>query len=107
MNETTINSAYNNLSYAKKVFATVAENLIDAKNQLEVQKAGALLSGAIEGKNAELREASARDVLGGHYLEVAELEAEEREARLELDLASIEVERVKSLIRLEELLAGK
>jgi len=56
-----------------------------------------------DGKNAEIREAQAREHLQAQYLKVAHAENLERKARYDFDKAGIEVDTVKTLLRIAEL----
>lgn len=85
-----------------------AEALADAyrvqvlKNALEQAKGERLLDGTIKGKNPEEREASARQSLPHLYRAVAETETEAHKSQVAMRLAALDVERVKTLLRLAE-----
>ena len=103
--EQKIRYAYGLLSSATSEYHEATEQAIMARSALERAKLGGLASGAIEGKNAELREASARKQLAGLYAELETAEKEERSARLWLDLARLGVEEIRALLRLAEIQA--
>jgi len=104
---TDISTAYDQLTHATTAAFIAAETAANAKAALEVARAEATHDGRIDGKNQEQREAQARQVLTCQYnaLEVADTAA--RYTRHGLDLARIEVERVRVILRLAELTSGK
>jgi len=104
MNEEIINKAYNELAEAKKKLFVVGERAISAKAALEARKVTAIVNGEIEGKNAEAREAAAKALLFLEYEALESAEVDERFARQDYDIAYIEVERVRALLRLQEVL---
>ena len=99
----TIEIAFSDMVESKKEHYRTAEKLANAKAELEKQKLIGLADGTIDGKNAELREASAREKLADLYANAEKAEAAEREARLNLDISQIEVDRLKTILRLAEL----
>lgn len=96
-------SAYKNLAAARTQLFTDAENAIEARSVLESEKAQAMTAGKFDGKNAETREAQAREFLKAQYLTVTECERQERRARFDFDRADIDVDTVKILLRIAEL----
>ncbi|RPJ40092.1 MAG: hypothetical protein EHM35_00360 [Planctomycetaceae bacterium] len=80
-----------------------AEQAIAARAALEIAKLAGLAGGTIDGKNADLREAKAREVLAEDYARLEAAEAGERRTHIDLDLACIQVEEVRALLRLMEL----
>ena len=96
-------SAFQNLTQARAALFTAAEVSIMEKYLLEEQRANATTGGVFDGKNAEIREAQAREHLQPQYLKLAAAENAERKARFEFDRASIEVDTVKTLLRIAEL----
>jgi len=95
--------AFENLTKARAALFTAAEVSIMGKYLLEEQRAQATTGGVFDGKNAEIREAQAREHLQPQYLKLATAENAERKARYEFDKASIEVDTVKTLLRIAEL----
>lgn len=95
--------SFTNLSAARAALFTAAEITIMEKYLLEEQRAAATTGGVFDGKNAEIREAQAREHLQPQYLKLAHAENAEREARFDYDKASIEVDTVKTLLRIAEL----
>jgi len=91
--------AFEELAAATSDYARAAFVAACSKQELEAAKAEGLASGVIEGKNAELREAKAREVLVGFYANVEAAEQTEHNCRLRLDLARIEVDSIKTLLR--------
>jgi hypothetical protein len=99
---TDLTNAYDNLAAATAAAFETGETAANAKRTLEVAHADALTAGLIDGKNTEQREAQARQILVEEFIaqEVASTAA--RCARHDLDLARIEVERVRAILRLAE-----
>lgn len=98
-----LTAAYQNLARLMTQAHTAARQEIDAKSELERRRLAAIADGTIDGKNAELREASARQVLADLYETCEQAERVASDAKLALDLARLEVERVRALLRLAEL----
>lgn len=99
MDERTISDAYERLKGARLALWEAAEQTIRARLNLEKERAARLMTGEIAGKNEGEREARARELLHSLYEAVERAEAEERRARLEHDLAKLEVERVEAVLR--------
>ena len=104
MDELTINTAYSILAEKKQALADKAEKVIEFTYKLETKKAVALQDGTIEGKNAEIRDAVAREFLKIEYDDLKLAEYDESVARVEFDIAQFEVSRVQALLRLAEVL---
>jgi len=100
--EKEINAAKEQLKTATIACSDVGMQLANAKATLEIEKAKGFASGSIEGKNAELREAAARELLSDLYTNVDNLSVAYDKARLDLDLARIEDSRIGMLLRLQE-----
>lgn len=81
------------------------ETVIAARESLERARSQALLENKFDGKNAEIREAQAREHFHTAYDELSAFEADERRAKLEFDLALSALELVKYRLRVAELLA--
>lgn len=96
-------SAFDNLTTARATLFTATEVAIMEKYLLEEQRAAATTGGVFDGKNAEIREAQAREHLQAQYLKLAHAENAERKARYNFDKSSIEVDTVKTLLRIAEL----
>jgi outer membrane protein OmpA-like peptidoglycan-associated protein len=96
-------SAFQNAQTARDALYTATENTIATKDALETAKAETFLSGKLDGKNAEARDAQARTLLAGQYEAVTIAERSERAARYKFDKASIEVDTLKTLLRIAEL----
>jgi hypothetical protein len=99
---TDLTNAYDNLAAATAAAFETGETAATAKRALEVAHADSLTAGRIDGKNTEQREAKARQILADEFnaLDVAATAA--RRARHNLEMARIEVERVRALLRLAE-----
>lgn len=95
--------AFESLTTARAALFTAAEVSIMEKFLLEQQRSEATASGKIDGKNAEIREGQVRDLLADQFLKLATAENAERKARRDFDLASIEADAVRTLLRIAEL----
>ena len=100
MDVSTITAAYHNLALAREALQAAGTAAIMDKIALDVATARATLAGEIIGKNAEERAAKARDLFAAQYNALEVSESAERLARMEYDLATYEVERVKLIVRL-------
>lgn len=104
--ELEITKGYELLETAIQGLYEAGENETGARATLETRRLAGLADGTIEGKNADQREASARQVLEAEYLALEHAERTCRSARLVCDLARLEVERVRAQLRLAELLGS-
>ena len=96
-------TAFENLVTARTALFGATEGAIEAKAELEAAKYQALVGGVIDGKNAEIREAQLRTHLEVNYAKLDTAERTERAGRHQYDQASIEVDTVKTLLRIAEL----
>ncbi len=96
-------TAFANLTSSRSALFTATEAAIMEKYLLEEQRAAATTGGVFDGKNAEIREAQAREHLQAQYLKLAHAENFERKTLFDYDLASVEVDTVKTLLRIAEL----
>ena len=96
-------SAFDNMTKARAALFTAAEITIMEKYLLEEQRAAATTGGVFDGKNAEIREAQAKQHLEGNFAKLEQAEKQERAAKHLFDRASIEVDTVKTLLRIAEL----
>lgn len=101
--ENEINKAKEELKKATIAYNDASIDLASAKAELDTAKAEELASGRIEGKNAELREAAARNLFGEMYELINNLQSEYDKAKLNLDLARIEDNRISMLLRFAEI----
>ena len=76
---------------------------ITAKQELEDTKLSLILSGSIDGKNAEIREAQMAEKLAKHIQNVRQVEDAERRAKHEFDQALTDLDSTRYLIRVAEL----
>jgi hypothetical protein len=100
MDEQTVTAAYDKLARARVELWGAIERVIRARLDVEKERGARMMTGEIAGKNETEREARARELLSSLYLALESAEADERRARLEHDLAKIEVERVELIVRL-------
>ena len=107
MDKTTLTNmatfAFASMTEARQQLFAQTENAITAKAELDTAKYGALMAGVIDGKNAEIREAQLKDHLEAEYAKLELAEKAERGARYGFDKASIEVDTLKTLLRIAEL----
>lgn len=96
-------SAFLNLTSARAELFSSAEAVIEAKAELETARTQAYLGGVFDGKNAEIRDAQARQHLEANFAKLEEAEKRERSSKHLFDRASIEVDTVKTLLRIAEL----
>jgi hypothetical protein len=100
MDEQTISAAYGKLAQTRVELWGAIERTIRARLDVEKERGARMMTGEIAGKNETEREARARELLGALYLALESAEADERRARLEHDLAKIEVDRVELVVRM-------
>ena len=96
-------NAFANAQTARDNLYESAENNIATKEALETAKVEIALSGKLDGKNAEIREAQARTLLADQFLAVTITERSERTARYRFDKNALDVDAVKTLLRIAEL----
>ena len=106
MDEDTIKLAYTILKDKMKAHHSAAGLVILTKAMLERATLARLADGTITGKNEQLREASARELLPHLYRDFENAAENEREAKLKLDIARADVECTRALLRLAEIEAG-
>ncbi len=96
-------NAFENQRDAKNQLYFAAEHAIESKQELEAAKAAAFTGGVIKGTNDKMRDAEMRDHLQAEYHKLETADKAERLARHTFDMASIEVDTVKTLLRIAEL----
>lgn len=79
-----------------------AEAEANAKSVYGLAESTAILSGKIVGKNEGERKAAAAAILASEALDLDKAEAWVRQARYDLDTANNEIERIKLVVRLLE-----
>ena len=95
--------AFKEIELKRYELFTAAENVIEAKADLENARTQAFNNGSIDGKNEEIRKAQLRELLDADYSQLAEMEKAERAALHNFQRASNEVDTVKTLLRIAEL----
>ncbi len=100
-----INNAYEELADAKKWHRKYGRDLINATIALKVGRAE-LLAAGIEGSNQKQRDANLEIELSSLKAEEDRISAHSIDTRLEMDIAQIEVDRCKMLVRLMEIEAA-
>jgi len=96
-------TAFKNLDEARTILFSAADFVITTRNALDEAKYNALTGGVIDGKNAEIREAQMKSHLQADFLNLEQAEKSERRARFIFDRAQIEVDTVKTMLRIAEL----
>lgn len=99
INEEVIHDAYGNLAQAKVSYADALERSLAMDASLEKSKAIALNDGTVIGKNETERKAALSTLFAARIAELEAAERETRSARVEVELAEIEVKRVETLVR--------
>lgn len=92
-----------NLKAKRGALFIAASAVIQSKQELEDSKMTLILSGTIDGKNAEIREAQMADKLAKHIQNVRQAEDAERRAKHEFDQALTDLDSTRYLIRVAEL----
>lgn len=95
--------AFIDLAHMRGKLFSAAEKTIYLSMVLENEKASAVAAGKFDGKNAEIREAQAREFFLDKQTDLAIQQNAERAARYDFDLAQIEVDTVKTMLRIAEL----
>lgn len=103
MDDKDIIYAYDTVTLAAEALFRTGENAINTKAELEAARLEALMTGVIVGKNADEREANAREALKPLFDKLAVYQEQERKARYDFDQAMRNVEKVRSLLRLMEI----
>lgn len=101
--EKQVNKVYNNLIGATALYHMAVEEQALAKQTFETAKAIALASGDIEGKNQQLRDSAAIEHFPGHWEQYQLKDKALTSARNNLELARLESERIRLIVRLMEL----
>jgi hypothetical protein len=102
--EKEIHSAFDVLDRCTTALETQVNADASERAEVEAAKAGLLASGVIDGKNAEIREGQIKTQLAHRYESLAISQQELARRRTALARAQIEVDRVKTLLRLMEVL---
>lgn len=106
MNKTTLENMLTthaaNLKAGRDELFKAASNAIAAKQELEDSKLTLILSGKIDGKNAEIREAQMAEQLAKHIQNLRIAEDVERRARHAYDQAVTDMDMTRYMIRLQE-----
>jgi hypothetical protein len=95
-----INAAYTALKVARNGLFAASEHEGRCKDALEVAERDLLLSGAIDGKNAELRNAQMFNRTEVQRTQLYQAQSKRRRAELDLQLATDEVQRIRTLVSL-------
>ena len=98
--EEDVREAYTRLHDYMIFYSRAAVDMVNARRKLETERADAISRGMIIGKNQDEREASARSVCAAAYAWLETAETAERSARDTLDMAKLEVEMIRLLVRL-------
>lgn len=97
-----IDDVYDELRNCKDHLFKATGVLADTQTILERKKLEAIADGTITGKNQPERDACAYKLLEAYYANVEVAQNEYDEARYEHDLAALEVERMRLIVRLLE-----
>jgi hypothetical protein len=102
-----IEKAYDELIMATHKYRDLALLVNKKQNEIDVEKAKLLESGVINGKNAEIREAQVRLELYEQFEQIELIRVHEDGARMNMEFARLEVEKLRALLRVEEVIAGQ
>lgn len=102
INPKMIQEAFTELSRCKANFTSAVMVTMQNQAALEKAEAEALLAGRNTGKNPDERKAWSRVNFGAHHDLILTNELDEKRCRMELDEAEVQAEKVKALLRLEE-----
>jgi len=105
--EKAINQAYESLNMMKETLSSTSYALAMSKDALEGAIAKGLVDGTITGKNQQMRDAVAKDVLSELFDAVEDAENKYNTILLHYTLARNEVERIRLIVRLLELTKGE
>lgn len=100
MDEQTITAAYSKLAQTRVELWGALERTIRARLDVEKERGARVMTGEIAGKNEAERDARARELLHSLFAALESAEVDERQARLQHDLAKFEVERIELIVRL-------
>ena len=98
-----ITVAYQYLIESTKDYAANSEHVIETKAELDKNIAMAYANGSVQGKNQSERDGWIAQNFEKQTKALEVAQSDERKAKLQLDIARIEVEKVRALLRLEEL----
>lgn len=98
-----VEEAYTKLYTTTEVHLKASYEFVSRDAELKVKINKAVAVGQIAGKNQTERDASTQEVFANELSDLELLKDEERQTRIGMELARIEVERVRSLLRLLEL----
>ena len=98
-----ITIVYQQVASAKEALHDIGEMVINAEMALEAAKAVAISTGEINGKNQAQRDANIAIMFADQIAELERLQKDHRQAKLDHELALLELSRIKMLMRLAEL----
>lgn len=98
----TIDAAYDGVKHWTGQLAITTGREYDLQAQIDRKRADLIASGEIDGKNADTREGQIKARLASEYTQLRDLHTERDRQRTSLDLARLEVDRCKTLLKLLE-----
>ena len=99
-----VNNCYMQLQTSQREYFEASELALKAKQKLETERLTGMANGSIFGKNADEREACAREILGNLFVAYGEAQDKERGAKFLLDSSFTTVELTRAKLRIMELL---
>lgn len=102
IDETEIRVAYDLVYQGHTNLESATTLELKVRAELDGKKAELLALGVIDGKNAETREGQLRERLADHHAVLTQVQEQVAQARLNLTLAQLGVDRCKTLLRLYE-----
>jgi hypothetical protein len=106
IDDATLINAYTALCNRKYAYFIAGETAISARKTLEAKRLSLMAEGKIIGKNPEERAACAAQLLTVESAAVEQAEATERKARIDMELAQLDVDLEGKRLRLAELAAN-
>ena len=96
--------ANTDLGFSRNTLYDASERVISSRQAIETRRAELINSGTIDGKNEEQRKAQLSERMADILDELRENEAEERQARRELDEAQANFDLLRYRLRIAELM---
>jgi hypothetical protein len=101
--EQALEQAFSTLDHAGTDVFLRSDAVIEAKEELAILKAGALVEDVFKGSNEKLREAQAALYFRDRMEQISELEANERSSKAHLALAQSAVDLLRYRLRIAEM----
>lgn len=103
LNKKAIDATYELVKETTVTMHDVNVRYADQITDIERMSTEAILDGRVTGKNAQIRDAELRGIFAPEYADLKELEEEMHDKKLTWDLALIDKEHLKLLMRFAEM----